>query len=53
MQMAYTLNNAFDWHQLGINKFADWTKLHVLRLLFFDCFKMTKMTYLHKRYFTR
>jgi len=34
--MTETLNTASDWHQLAIHKLADWTKLHVLILLFFS-----------------
>jgi len=36
VQMVDTANTASDWNQLAIHKLADWTKLHVLILLFFD-----------------
>jgi len=42
MQMADTSNTASDWHQLAIHKLADWTKLHVLILLFVRLSSVTK-----------
>jgi len=44
-------NAASDWHQLAIHKLADWTKLHILMLLFFDCMTKNEIfarTLLHK-----
>jgi len=46
VQMADTSNTTSDGHQLAIHKLADWTKLHVLTLFFFDCLVWQK-----KRYF--
>jgi len=40
--MADTSNTTSDWHQSAIHKLADWTKLHVLILFFFQMSCMTK-----------
>jgi len=40
--MVDTLNSASDWHQCAIYKLADWAKLRVLILLFFQLSCVTK-----------